>query len=308
VVGDHPVVGVNGDTRFAADAEITGTLVAYGGLGVLALADIDAVASGERVNVLGRLRTGDLDIVGDLSGIGDLQVDGTMRLAGDNRFIGLQRVNALEPLATAPDLPCACDNVFDIDAAVAAAKDANNNAGLGLPTKFTQIGVSDIRLTTGTYYFEDVTTLGVSRIIIDGAVALYIGDDLAAIGKENIALTPGSTLDMYVAGSVNTVGHVTLGDKSAPSSFRLYIGGEGLFELALGKNTFNGSIYAPKANLAYVGDTNIRGAVFARKLTGIGKLVLGYAAPQPPDATCTPGDGGDGPVEEDPNEPPVIIE
>jgi hypothetical protein len=101
-----------------------------------------------------------------------------------------------------------------------------------------------------------------------------------------------------------------LGDKFAPSSFRLYIGGEEKTTLSVGNAIFNGAIYAPQANLHYIGNTMIRGAVFAKELTGIGNLMVGYAAPQPPPDNCPEPDPDQDPEPEpDPEQPdpPVVL-
>ena len=113
-----------------------------------------------------------------------------------------------------------------------------------------------------------------------------------------------------MGGAVRNVGHIVLGDKYAPSSFRLYIGGEEKCTLNVGNAIFNGAIYAPQANLHYIGNTMIRGAVFAKKLTGIGNLMVGYAAPQPPPDSCPEPDPDQEPEPEpDPGEPdpPIVL-
>jgi hypothetical protein len=119
---------------------------------------------------------------------------------------------------------------------------------------------------------------------------------------------------------VRTIGHVVLGDKWAPSSFRLYIGGTEECAINVGNQIFNGAIYAPRAPLRYIGNTKIRGAVTAKTLLGIGNLVVGYAAPHQPPDQCeppeadpdppgndNPPDDGDDPPPDDEEDPPVVL-
>src|SRR5262249_41239833 len=131
---------------------------------------------------------------------------------------------------------------------------------------------------------------------IDGAVALYIDGDLDSIGAERIKLSPGAQLDLYVSGTVKTIGYVNAGDAANPSAFRLYIGSGNRLTLSVGFQKFAGSIYAPKATIAYVGDTIVEGGLFANNLVGVGLLTIAAASPVAPSpGTCMPpGNGGGG--------------
>ena len=109
-------------------------------------------------------------------------------------------------------------------------------------------------------------------------------------------------LDLYVSGSVRTIGHIDLGNKWDPSAFRLYIGGGEKGTLDVGNQLFNGAIYAPHADIEYIGNTQIRGAITARTIHGIGNLEIGYAAPEcPGDPDPTP------PPPPSTEDPPVLL-
>jgi hypothetical protein len=325
IATDDAVLAVNGHSNFINNADIRGSLIAYGGLEAAGnVITKGTLASAGDVRVLGNVESrADIEVGGALKGIGHLEVDGTLRVAGTNSFLGLSEVNEVGPYGTTPAPPCGCDpsTYFDVKAAVADAKSQNDNAAQGLPTTFANIGFSELRLTSGSYYFSDSDNIGFTRIIIDGTVALYVDGNVDNIGAEVVRLTTGSTLDLYVSGDVRNIGHIVLGDKYAPSSFRLYIGGSDKATVNVGNAIFNGAIYAPEANLHYIGNTLIRGALFAKKLTGIGNLVIGYASPNPQPDDCPQPDPDSEPEPEpepeqvpenepDPetSDPPIIVD
>lgn len=312
VPGDKAIVGVNGSTGFVNAAEIRGDLIAYGGIkSVSALNITGGLSSAADADVVGSFDVGgDMEIGGDVRGIGRLDVDGTLRVGGEFSFLGLSSIGDRQDYGTTPDPPCGCDpaTFFDVGAAVADAAADNDNAAAGLSTELSNIGVRDIRLSTGRYYFSDADQIGLSRITIDGSVALYIDGSINSVGAEVIDILPGSTLDLFVSGSVRTVGAMRLGSELEPGAFNLYIGGAEPLTVSVGLQIFNATIYAPQVDLHYVGATKIRGAVFANRILGVGLLTVGYAAPSvPPDLCQPPDDGGDPPDDSDdpdPDDPP----
>ena len=302
---DEATLAVNGKTIAINNTQVRGTFIPYGGLEAKANVQVTyGISSAGNIDALGNVEAGtDMDVGGDLTGIGRLEVGGTLRVGGADRFIGWKDVNATGPYGTTPAPPCGCDDVLDVVGLVAEAKTSNDNAANGLPTDIRNIGWTDVRLTSGSYYFDEIRTIGATRFIIDGAVSIYIAGNLDNIGAEWIKLTSGSVLDLYVAGAVRNIGHVALGDKFAPSAFRLYIGGEEECAINVGNQIFNGAIYAPKADLRYIGNTKIRGALTAKRVLGIGNLVVGYAAPDAPPTECPPT-GEDPPADPPGNDDP----
>jgi hypothetical protein len=139
---------------------------------------------------------------------------------------------------------------------------------------------------------------------IEGAVTLAIDGSLVAVGSDKIELAPGATLDLYVAGSVETAGNVQLGDND-PSAFRLYVGGgsDGKDHMLVhaGEQTFRGLIYAPSATVAFAGVTVVEGSIFASDLDYAGTLTVGYAGVRsdgPCDHGSSSSSSGSGPVTE----------
>jgi len=311
--GDPVTVAVNGEVDFVNQAEIRGNLIAYAKYHAVTQSTItgDLVTAGDADMVAHLDVGGDLDVGGNLTGVGGLRVGDTLRVAGTKSVLGTQDINAEEAYGSTPDAPCDCNpaTFFDVAGAVADARTNNDNAAIGLGTSLSAVGVNRLDLGSGSYYFDEFAAVGDTQVLIDGAVAIYVEGDLAAVGQQSFHITNGSTLDLYVSGTVATVGNATLGDADDPSAFRLYVGGKGSMSLGVGNTTFNGAIYAPEAVLSYVGDTQIRGAIFAKELNAVGRLTLGYAPPREPGDDCPdPGDDDDNEDDEpnDDGEGPII--
>lgn len=304
--GDPAVLAVNGSSVALNNTDVRGSYVAYGGLEARANVMVDGtLSSAATVDALGNVDVGeDLEVGGDLTGIGRLAVDGALRVGGADRFLGYKEIGSVESYGSTPAPPCGCgdDQILDVAAAVDAARASNDNAAAGLDTDLENIGVSILQLGSGEYYFDEIRTIGATKLIIDGTVSIYLGGNLENIGAEWIRLMPGATLDLFVAGAVRTIGHVDLGDRQAPMSFRLYIGGAEDATINVGNQLYNGSIYAPRADVHYIGNTNVRGAIFAKNIKGTGNLVVGHAAPQEPPSDCDPPDS-DTPDDEPPPPP-----
>lgn len=307
--GDPAVVGVNGLVNFVNQAEIRGDLHAFGGYDTVTATTIDGdlTTAGDATMVAALSVAGDLEAGGDLSSVGFLTVGGELRVAGQTDILGPSDIGGVGAYGTTPDQPCNCDpsTFFDVAGAVADAAASNDNAAINIGTKLSQVGVNRLDLGSGSYYFDEFATVGDTQILIDGAVAIHIEGDLQAVGNEVFLLTDGSTLDLFVSGSVQTVGNAELGDPGDPAAFRLYIGGADSVSVGVGRTRFNGAIYAPEATLAYVGDTEIRGAVFARELAGVGRMTLGYAAPEDGDGQDCPEPGDDDGPDDD-GEGPIV--
>lgn len=306
VATDKATLAVMGPTRLINNTQVRGDFLPHGGLVATGNLEVTGkLASAGTVDDLGNIDIdGDLHVGGDLKGIGRLGVGGALSVAGRDSFLGYKEIAGTAPFApvATPQCGCAEADILDIGGLVAAARTQNDNAAQGLPTSIRAIGLVDVKLATGSYYFTDLATIGATRLTIDGHVSLYLDGDLEHIGAAWIRLENGAMLDLYVSGSVKTIGHVDLGNKWAPSSFRMYVGGSDPSTLSVGNQIFNGAIYAPRVDLTYVGNTKIRGALTARRVLGVGNLEIGYAAPE-----CPQEDPPDPPPPPSQDDPPVIL-
>ena len=295
------LVGVNGKAAFLSNVDIAGTLHAHGGLEADGNGDFARdLVSGGTASWLGDLDIGgDLNVGGDLDGIGNLDVVGRMQVGGVDRSIGNIDSGGADPyVATSPPCPCEPSTFFDVAGAVAAAASTSGIADL----TGGMVGNTTMRLETGLYYTSETSFLGNLALVIDGNVDLFVDGSVQGLGNGEFELTPGSTLDIYVAGRLETVGNIWVGG-GVPGAVRIYVGGEGGLLLTTGNTEFVASIYAPTADVEYLGNTDIVGAIFARHLDVVGNLKLAYpglldgSGPE----RCPPPD--DGPGDNDPDPP-----
>jgi hypothetical protein len=285
-------VGVNGDSAVVSSTSIGGSFVPYGGLSITGPTQVaDDLVSAADVTGAGTLQVGhDLDVGGHLSFAGTLTVGGDLR-APDATLIAGESIGGYGPF-TAPAVPCGCgaSQILDVAAAVQAAALHNDNAKNGFSsTGMDMVGPSSITLTEGSYYIQQVGSVGVAALTIDGAVSLYIGGSLSQGGVDKVVLLTGATLDLYVEGAVATAGSVTYGDVARPDAFRLYVGGAGSTILTAGSQVFHGLVYAPSARLSFSGVTEVDGALFADSLAWSGTMRVQYSGGAgSSQGTCSP--------------------
>lgn len=297
-------VGVNGLTTFTNEGTIAGDLRSYGGFDSVAELDIGGSlhTSGDASGVGVLTVAGNYGVGGNMSSVGELSVGGDLQVAGEESIIGERAIgnrSAYDALA----MPCACDgdSFFDVAAAVAAAEGANDNEAAGFEAALDSVGETDLRLESGSYYLADPSVVGETHLTISGQVSLFVNGSLSAVGEQDITLEDGASLDLFVSGSIATVGQVRFGSEADPSAFRLYVGGEDAMLVSVGEQDFFASIYAPRAEVDYVGDTRIVGSVFAKSLTGVGNLEISYGSPieLEPSSCEPPPPGNDEPVDEE---------
>ncbi len=274
-------VAVNGRTDAITGADIAGSFTPYNGLTAGAhLVVRDDVITTETVDGAGVFSIGgDLSVGGDLNFGGELTVGGMLRLANPASVIIPIHSGGSGPYAAPAAPPCSCDasTFLPISQEIANAALHNDNAAHGLSTDGGSfLGVGQITLPTGSYYFHDVTHLDVGKINIQGSVSVYFDGTSINVGVGQFSVAAGSSLDLYIGGSLTTAGGVALGDYSHPEKFRLFVGGAGSTVATAGEQAWSGLIYAPQADIEFVGATEVHGAVFANSLTWGGALDVSY--------------------------------
>lgn len=277
-------VGVNGTTNLSGLTNIVGSAVFYGGLTTPAAGfDLDGdLATAGHAEVVGNARvTGNFDVGADLTAAGLLEIKQELRVAGDELLIGgAHNIGARGPYQE-PVMPCGCEpeQLLDIEGLVAQAKSDNDNDLIDLSTTVVEVGPRTIHLPTGRYYLESAVLAGVTRLVIEGEVALYVDGTIDFAGVENFDLEEGAKLDLYVSGSLTTVGSLDAGDADRADDLRIFVGGPDAVHIGAGLNTYYGSIYAPRAEIIYAGVTRIVGSIFARRFTDVGNLRIEYVVP-----------------------------
>jgi hypothetical protein len=274
-------IGVNGFSSLVNKAEVAGTWYAWGGFSGVGVSVGDSLVTPKHVDIVGEATIRQQLIVGgDLTGVGTLRVD-TLRLGGREDLTGEATIANRVPYAGAGSAPCGCVDAsfFDVAQAVRAAKQATD----GEPA-WSHVGSTEIRLASGSYYITTAELVGDSRIVIDGAVSLFVDGSITAVGDTQWELAPGGTLDLFVSGDVEHVGSLVGGDAAKPGAFRLYVGGS--HTATIGDAVFYGSLYAPRATVSYVGDARIVGSIFAKQLEAVGNLTIEYGDPLTPPQSC----------------------
>jgi hypothetical protein len=271
-------IGVNGTARFANHLKVDGSVVITDDLWAATGSNIQKdVHVGHDLNFAGGASVeGNVSAGGRLLGAGLMSVGGTLNLGGANTFLGVFRSNGVGAYKAMP-APCGCgaNQKVNVQAVVkAAAEKARAGDPFIASGALIFAGASKITLHTGQYVFTDVAQLGRGKLVIDGNVVVYVTGDLLNIGYNDIEIRKGSTLDLYVAGRMTSIGYTPLGNPGEPSAFRLFVGGAGELQVAVGKQDFYGSIYAPNSKVVYVGDTLIEGSIIAQSLTGLGRLIV----------------------------------
>ncbi len=279
-----PTLAVNGKVTTTSEVRVDGDLLAYGGLQAVAEMSVGGnLISGADVRFTGELLvSGNLEAQGNLDGVGTASIGGDLAIRGETDVVGELSVVGSERAAAPMQEPCPCNGpaLLDPAAIVAAARTANDNEALEVSASaLTEELEQDLVLQTGRYFFEGADAVGTRHVRIEGTVAMYIAGGLSAVGAERFELAEGASLDLYVEGSVETVGELRLGDATAPGAFRLYIGGTEPAMITVGDSSIAGAIYAPHATLQWVGDTKVTGAIFAKDLDGVGNIEIEYHRP-----------------------------
>ena len=300
-------VGINGAVAAIGNLIVDGTLQVGQSLSVIGnVRAKDALIVQENVTNAGRIKVdGDARIGGDLSGAGYFKTDQGLQVGGNLIYVGALFYESLQREALGPeDKPCACgpDQVIDVARIVAGRKNAQP---LPLPSG---VGHDRITLKSGEYYTKDDSSfLGNSILEVKGSVRLFVDADVRLIGNRLIHLAKDAQLDLYIAGSVESVGNFMANfpdQETASRAVRIYIGGSNPVNLTVvGNEIFYGALYAPTADVQFIGNLMVFGAVFARSIRGFGNVMVVYNGgitgescepipPEPPavDPICPPGD------------------
>jgi hypothetical protein len=134
-----------------------------------------------------------------------------------------------EPVSIAP--PCRCDasEIIPVEAIVAHyAMPANNdNAAIGLDPDALATPASPGRLDLpcGYYYLSRIHTAGAATIAVHGRTAVFVGGSIDIGSALTFALDPGSTLDVFVGGTVVATASFQVGSPAYPARSRFYVGG-----------------------------------------------------------------------------------
>ncbi len=275
-------VGINGDVGSIGNLKVDGKLSIGGSLESIGNVSVlsDLLVGGDVENA-GRIKVdGNSSIGGNLTGVGYFKTVGDLLVSGNLAYLGAllyQSVQQQVDFNPADPCDCSAGKILDVASIVASKKGAKR---LSIASG---IGHQDIKLTAGEYYAPDGSAfIGNAFLRIEGAVRLYVDGDVDTVGNRMIFLSEGAELDLYIAGSVRTVGNFMANvpkHHAASKAVRFYIGGEKPVQLAtVGNEMFWGAVYAPKADVEFIGNLMVFGSLFARNIRGIGNIMVLYNA------------------------------
>jgi hypothetical protein len=289
--GGSADVGVERGASFAAGTSVDGSLRVGDALSFAGGAKVrDHVWASEGISFAGSLDVGgDVATGGEVSGAGALEAGGWLRARRGVTVAGTVRSSGQGAYAEPSEPPCGCDaaRLYDVKAAVDLARTKNDNARAGIaPDGALVADASELVLPSGRYWVRDLERVGALKLRAKGHVQLYVDGSLVHVGAARFAIDAGATLDLFVSGSVTSVGTLDLGDASRPDAFRLYVGGEGGTVSLVGAARFSGLVYAPHATVALAGGAEVDGALFAGDLTFAGAVKVRHAAVRAQSPEC----------------------
>jgi hypothetical protein len=172
------------------------------------------------------------------------------------------------------DDPCDCSKTIDVGAIVAAFATTNDDAAVGLDsTSLASAPPSTVTLPCGRYYFDAIGGSAVS-LALTGRTAIFVKGDVNATQSLDVTIAPGATLDLFVGGSLILGGDATIGDPTAPSRARVYVGGAQV--TISGGVKLGANVYAPHADAAIAGDFAMAGAILVHSLAASGAFTVHY--------------------------------
>jgi hypothetical protein len=282
-------VGVNGDYVTAGYADVSGSFViagtrdiAFGGY----LKAGEDVRVNPALDVAGLVEVGrDAFLKNDARVFGKVDIGRDLYLEPGSDFSGIAVIDVggqrrSEPVQVAAPCACAPEQIIDVAALVAGARDDNDNAAAGLdPDDLNAVvGIgAEATLPGGRFFLHQLGGVGSLTLHVTGNTALFVEDDLVATGLFRVDLAPDAELDVFVRDNLVVTGAAVFGDPERPSATRIYVGGTGDVAIA-GASAFVGNLYAPQANILVGGFGQVQGSLFGKNIVAAGFLDLGYDA------------------------------
>lgn len=143
--------------------------------------------------------------------------------------------------------------------------------GGGTPISF----VSGTTLTSGTYRASSINLTG-GTATINGNVILYVTGDMKLSGSAQIVISAGSSLTVYVSGSISIGGGGMVNQTLNPHSLTVYGTSTCTSATFSGNSVLYGAIYTPKATTSVSGCTSFYGSVIGGSVSISGGTAVHY--------------------------------
>ncbi len=173
------------------------------------------------------------------------------------------------------EVPCDCNDPYDITAIVAGYQGISNNDDQGI-SEDELVDLSDaklLELPCGIYYFSKIQSNNELKIKLTGRTVIAIAGDIINAGSFIIELGPDAELDLFLAGNATLNNVAAIGDPARPAASRLYVGGEVKFA-----NTFTlgANLYMPNKVFTANNSAEIWGSLFVGGLQLASPVVIHY--------------------------------
>jgi hypothetical protein len=146
----------------------------------------------------------------------------------------------------------------------AHASPNNDNAAIGLDENILASPAAPTRLDLpcGSYYLTSIHPSIAVTIWAHGHTALYIGQDVQSSDNIAFGVDPTGSLDIFIAGKLDTSAKLTIGSPNHPALTRLYVGSTAGINFS-SDASIGGNIYAPYGPVNWSAGTDAYGSVFA---------------------------------------------
>ena len=260
-------VGLNGSLQISSTTDIYGTLwcsAANGGIATSTPTHVyQELHSGGPVSS-GVFTVGsDAYVNGNISG-GPAAIAGTLYQPVGDTVGGATYGQLVHQPVSVPQPCCDSSQMIPVGAIVSNAASANDDTAAGIaPTLLSGAGSPQrLDLPCGNYYFSEVKPGHQLTIAAHGHTAIYIAGDITASNPLTITVDAGESLDVFVAGTINTSQTLTLGSPNWPALMRVYVGGS--TKLAFSQVTrIAANFYAAYAYVQWSAPVEVYGAVYA---------------------------------------------
>jgi hypothetical protein len=225
-------VGLDGMLTVSAGANVYGTLWASSNSGTTVSSPAHVyqdLHSGGAVGTSTSFSVADNAYVDGNIG-GNVSIGKTLYQPSTDQNAKSVTYGALVPQTVNVPAPCCgpSDQV-PVTAIVGAAAGKNDDVAAGISPTVLQSGstVQRLDLPCGNYYFTEINPQFPLTIVAHGHTAIYVQGSISSSNPIEITLDPGMTLDVFVAGTIQTSQVLTLGNPNYPALMRVYVGTTG---------------------------------------------------------------------------------
>jgi hypothetical protein len=136
--------------------------------------------------------------------------------------------------------------------------------------------INGTTLTSGTYRVSSINLSGSGKGTINGNVTLIVTGSVNLSGSAQIVILPGSSLTMYIKGSLNVSGGSIANQTLNPHKLTIYGMSTCTSANYSGSSALYGVIYTPAASTAISGGVNVYGSIIGKSLAISGGSAVHY--------------------------------